>query len=216
MSALTWDNTGERYFETGVEKCVLYVKDDTGAYGEGVAWNGVTSISESPDGAEADDFWADNIKYASMRSAETFGCSIEAYTYPDEFMECDGTKEAAKGVYFGQQSRKGFGLCYKTQVGSDTDSDATSYKLHLVYNCMASPSDKGYETINDSPDAITFSWEVDTTAVKVTGYKPVATIVIDSRKADATKLTALEKILYGDTAAAKLPTPDEVLTAMAS
>lgn len=210
-SAITWDTTGTRLYETGVDHGVLYVQDGNG-YGEGVAWNGLTSISESPDGAEPTDLWADNIKYASMRSAETFGGTIEAYTYPDEFNQCDGNLEMADGLYAGQQTRKSFGLCYRTKIGNDVDGSDHGYKLHLVYGCTASPSEKSYETVNDSPDAITFSWEFETTPVNMTGGKPTATLVIDSTKADSTKLAALEAKLYGSTtAAARLPLPDEVI-----
>lgn len=212
--AINWDATGARLYETGVDRGVLYVQGTNG-YGEGVAWNGLTSVSESPDGAEPTDLWADNIKYASMRSAETFGGTIEAYTYPEEFNECDGNLTIATGVYAGQQGRKSFGLCYRTKLGNDVAGSDFGYKLHLVYGCTASPSEKSYETINDSPDAITFSWEFETTPVNMTGGKPTSVIVIDSTKVDATKLATLEGILYGSSAAgsstaARLPLPDEV------
>lgn len=212
--AIKWDATGARLYETGVDRGVLYVQGTNG-YGEGVAWNGLTSVSESPDGAEPTDLWADNIKYASMRSAETFGGTIEAYTYPEEFNECDGNLTIATGVYAGQQGRKSFGLCYRTKLGNDVAGSDFGYKLHLVYGCTASPSEKSYETINDSPDAITFSWEFETTPVNMTGGKPTSVIVIDSTKVDATKLATLEGILYGSSAAgsttaARLPLPDEV------
>lgn len=211
---IEWDSTGKRLYESGVDHGVLYVQSGSG-YGEGVPWNGLTSVSESPDGAEPTDLWADNIKYASMRSAETFGGTIEAYTYPEEFNECDGNLTVATGVYAGQQGRKSFGLCYRTKLGNDVAGSDFGYKLHLVYGCTASPSEKSYETINDSPDAITFSWEFETTPVNMTGGKATSVIVIDSSKADATKLTALEDILYGSTtAAARLPLPDEVKTLM--
>lgn len=213
---LEWDKTGERFYEMGVSRGVLYVQNN-GAYPKGVVWNGLTHVSESPEGADPNDLWADNIKYATLRSTETFKATIEAYTYPDEFAECDGSASPATGVYIGQQQRKTFGLCYRTEVGSDTNTDTTnSYKLHLIYGCTASPSDKGYETINDSPDAITFSWEVDTVPVAVTGFKPTASIVIDSTKVDATKLATLESILYGAAGTpgtdARLPLPDEVIS----
>ena len=210
---LVWDKAGERLYEAGVNHGVLYPLNDQGVYSPGVVWNGLTQISESPDGAEPNDLWADNIKYASLRSAETFGATVEAYTYPDEFAVCDGSASPVTGVYIGQQQRKKFGLCYRTEVGSDTVSDTTnSYKLHLVYGCTASPSDKNYETINDSPDAITFSWEIDTVPVEVTGLKPCSTIVIDSTKVDSTKLADLLDILYGkDSTAPRLPLPDEVI-----
>jgi hypothetical protein len=215
---LEWDKTGERFYEMGVSRGVLYVQNN-GAYPKGVVWNGLTQVSESPEGADPNDLWADNIKYATLRSTETFKATIEAYTYPDEFAECDGSASPATGVYIGQQQRKTFGLCYRTEVGSDTNTDTTnSYKLHLIYGCTASPSDKGYETINDSPDAITFSWEVDTVPVAVTGYKPTASIVIDSTKVDATKLATLESILYGAAGTpgtdARLPLPDEVISTL--
>lgn len=214
MSALTWDGTGTRYYENGVDHGVLYVQDDTGSYGTGVAWNGLTAVTESPDGAEANDIYADNIKYASLRSTETFGCTIEAYTYPDEFAVCDGSAAIADGVYFGQQYRQSFGFCYRTNIGNDTGTTSDDgYKIHLVYGATASPSDKSYETVNDSPDAITFSWEVDTTPVTVDGYKAVSTIVIDSLKADATLLATLESTLYGsDDADPTLPLPEEILS----
>jgi hypothetical protein len=214
MTALEWDKTGERYYETGVDRGVLYVQTDAGTYGTGVAWNGLTGVTESPSGAEATDLWADNAKYATMRSAETFGCTIEAYTYPDEFEACDGSVEAADGVIFGQQARKSFAFAYRTNVGNDTATESDDgYKIHLVYGCTASPSEKAYATINDSPDAITFSWEVETVPVNVTGYKPVATITIDSRRADATKLAAFEAKLYGgESSEPTLPMPSEVIT----
>lgn len=216
--AIEWDSTGKRLYESGVDHGVLYVQSGSG-YGEGVPWNGLTSVSESPDGAEPTDLWADNIKYASMRSAETFGGTIEAYTYPEEFNECDGNLTVATGVYAGQQGRKSFGLCYRTKLGNDVAGSDFGYKLHLVYGCTASPSEKSYETINDSPDAITFSWEFETTPVNMTGGKPTSVIVIDSTKVDATKLATLEGILYGSSAAgsstaARLPLPDEVKTLM--
>ncbi len=208
-TAITWDATGERLFETGVDHGVLYVLNSaTGVYGNGVAWNGLTGVTESPDGAEPTDLWADNIKYATLRSAETFGLTIEAYTYPDEFGECDGSASPVDGVHIGQQSRKPFGFSYRTKVGSDTDTEANNYKIHVIYNCTASPSERSYETINDSPDAITFSWEVTTTPVNVTGYKPTSEITIDAWKLDSSKLTALENALYGGGA---LPAPDALL-----
>lgn len=218
MSRLIWDETGSRFYELGVSRGVLYLQNAQGAYPNGVVWNGLTQVSENPDGAEPTDLWADNIKYATLRSTEKFGCTVEAYTYPDEFAECDGSAVTTNGVYLGQQQRKAFGLCYRTEVGSDTVVDTTnSYKLHLVYGCTASPSDKSYETINDSPDAITFSWEVDTVPANAAGHKPVSTIVIDSNKVDATKLAALEDILYGTAGTdPRLPLPDEVIALMGS
>ena len=216
MSKIVWDAVGEHTFETGVRNGVLYLKDAQGAYSTGVAWNGLTSVSESPEGAEATDLYADDIKYLTLMSAENFKATIEAYTYPDEFAECDGSATIADGVTIGQQSRKPFGLCYRTAVGNDTDGNEHGYKLHIVYGCLASPSEKQYSTINDSPEAITFSWEVSTTPVNVNGKKPTATLIIDSTKADKSKLTALEAILYGsETEEPRLPLPDEIATLMA-
>lgn len=217
MAKLTWDATGERNYETGVDHGVLYLRNAVGDYTPGVAWNGLTAVTESPEGAEANDLYADNIKYLSMRSAETFGATVEAYTYPDEFAECDGSASLATGVSIGQQPRKTFGLCYRTIAGNDTELDSHGYKLHLIYGCSAAPSEKAYETINDSPEAITFSWEIDTTPVNVTGHKPTASLVIDSTKADSAKLAALETILYGDTETEpRMPLPDEVAQLMAT
>lgn len=213
--ALVWDKAGQRYYENGVDHCALYPQNPDGTYGKGVAWNGITGITESPDGAEANDLYADNMKYASMRSAETFGGTIEAYMYPEEFGQCDGTAtpEGTKGLYLGQQTRTAFGLAYRTNVGNDTISNADDgYKLHLIYGCTASPSEKAYETVNDSPDAITFSWEFDTTPVAVEGYKSISTITIDSLTAPKAALTALEKKLFGDaTTDPTLPLPSEVI-----
>lgn len=213
--ALVWDKAGQRYYENGVDHCALYPQNSDGTYGKGVAWNGITGITESPDGAEANDLYADNMKYASMRSAETFGGTIEAYMYPEEFGQCDGTAtpEGTKGLYLGQQTRTAFGLAYRTNVGNDTISNADDgYKLHLIYGCTASPSEKAYETVNDSPDAITFSWEFDTTPVAVEGYKSISTITIDSLTAPKAALTALEKKLFGDaTTDPTLPLPSEVI-----
>lgn len=215
MSKIVWDAIGEHTFETGVRNGVLYLKDAEGAYNTGVAWNGLTSVSESPEGAEATDLYADDIKYLTLMSAENFKATIEAYTYPVEFEECDGSATIANGVVIGQQSRKPFGLCYRTAIGNDTDGNEHGYKLHIVYGCQASPSEKQYSTINDSPEAITFSWEVNTTPVNVTGKKPTATLIIDSTKADKAKLTALEAILYGsEQAEPRLPLPDEIATLM--
>lgn len=215
MSKIVWDAVGEHTFETGVRNGVLYLKDAEGAYNTGVAWNGLTSVSESPEGAEATDLYADDIKYLTLMSAENFKATIEAYTYPVEFEECDGSATIAKGVVIGQQSRKPFGLCYRTAIGNDTDGNEHGYKLHIVYGCQASPSEKQYSTINDSPEAITFSWEVNTTPVNVTGKKPTATLIIDSTKADKAKLTALEGILYGsESTEPRLPLPDEIATLM--
>lgn len=217
MSKLVWDKTGERLYETGVKQGVLYPMDTKGTYPKGVAWNGLTNITESPSGAEATALYADDIKYLNLMSNEEFGGTIEAYTYPDEFAECDGSASLATGVYIGQQARKTFGFCYRTTLGNDVDSNAHGYKLHLVYGALASPSEKAYATINDSPEAITFSWEFSTTPVNVTGFKPTASITIDSTKVDAEKLAALEKVLYGDdaeNAVARLPLPDEVAQIM--
>ena len=215
MSKIVWDAIGEHTFETGVRNGVLYLKDAEGAYSNGVAWNGLTSVSESPEGAEATDLYADDVKYLTLMSAENFKATIEAYTYPVEFEECDGSATIANGVVIGQQSRKPFGLCYRTAIGNDTDGNEHGYKLHIVYGCQASPSEKQYSTINDSPEAITFSWEVNTTPVNVTGKKPTATLIIDSTKADKAKLTALEAILYGsEQAEPRLPLPDEIATLM--
>ena len=215
MSKIVWDAIGDHIFETGVRNGVLYLKGAEGTYDTGVAWNGLTSVSESPEGAEATDLYADDIKYLSLMSAENFKATIEAYTYPVEFEECDGSATIAKGVVIGQQSRKPFGLCYRTSIGNDTDGNEHGYKLHIVYGCQASPSEKQYSTINDSPDAVTFSWEVSTTPVNVTGKKPAATLIIDSTKADKAKLTALEAILYGsEEEEPRLPLPDEIATLM--
>ena len=215
MSKLVWDTTGERYYETGVKKGVLYPQSSTGTYPKGVAWNGLTAVTESPSGAESNPIYADDIKYVDLRSAEEFGATIEAYTYPDEFAACDGSAEIADGVTIGQQTRKAFGLSYRTVLGNDTEFEDHGYKLHLIYNATASPTEKGYQTINDSPEAITFSWEVTTTAIPVAGYKTTAILTIDSTKANAAKLKALEDILYGtDEAEARLPLPDEVATLM--
>lgn len=214
MSKLTWDASGERLYETGVKQGVLYVMDSN-VYGNGVAWNGLTAITESPSGAESTPLYADDIKYLDLRSTEEFGATIEAYTYPDEFAVCDGSASLADGVSIGQQARKMFGLCYRTTVGNDTDGTDHGYKLHLIYGATASPSEKAYETINDSPEAITFSWEITTTPVSVTGFKPTASITIDSTKADPTCLAALEEKLYGGTSTEPtLPLPDEVKTIM--
>ena len=214
MSKLTWDASGERLYETGVKQGVLYVMNSN-SYGNGVAWNGLTAITESPSGAESTPLYADDIKYLDLRSTEEFGATIEAYTYPDEFAACDGSASLADGVNIGQQARKMFGLCYRTTVGNDTDGTDHGYKLHLIYGATASPSEKAYETINDSPEAITFSWEITTTPVNVAGFKPTASIVIDSTKADPTCLAALEAKLYGGgSGEAELPLPDEVKTLM--
>ena len=217
FAPLVWDETGKKLFETGVSNVALYPQDTTGVYGAGVAWNGVTNISESPSGAEATTLWANNGKYLNLYSVEEYASSIEAYTYPDEFAECDGSAEIAKGVSIGQQTRKSFGLAYKTLIGSDTDGNDHGYKLHLVYGCKAAPSERSHATVNDSPEALSFSWEISTTPVSVTGHKPTASVEIDSTKVNAEKLAAFEKILFGsDEAAARLPLPDEVATHFAA
>lgn len=211
MSKLIWDKTSERLYETGVQKGVLYTMT-SGEYDNGVAWNGLTAVTESPSGAEATALYADDIKYLNLVSAEELGGTIEAYMYPDEFMACDGSAELATGIYVGQQDRKSFGLCYRTVLGNDTENNAYGYKIHIIYNALAAPSEKAYATINDSPEAITFSWEFKTTPMKVEGFKPTASIVIDSTKVDKTKLTALEDLLYGTAdKEATLPTPDEII-----
>ena len=216
--ALHWDGSGEKKYENGISKGVLYKKNsDTPAKWIGYAWNGLTSVSESPEGADKNDLWADNIKYASMRAAETFGGTIEAYTYPPEFESCNGEATLATGAVVGQQSREAFGLCYRTEQGND-ESNTYGYKLHLVYNCTCSPSERSYETINDSPDAITFSWEFDSTPVNVgTGFKPTSLITVDSTKATASGLTALENALYGTAETDPyLPDPASVATLLAT
>lgn len=216
MPKLVWDETGKRFYETGVDHGVLYVMGTNG-YEDGVVWNGLTAVNESPEGGEPTALWADNIKYLNLMSAEEFKGSIEAYTYPDEFMECDGSAEIATGVTIGQQTRKQFGLAYRTRIGNDVDGSDHGYKLHLVYNCFASPTEKGYETINDSPDAITFSWDFDTTPVNVKNHKPTAHLIIDSTKVDSAKLTALETQLFGgegETEKATLLLPDAVVGAL--
>jgi hypothetical protein len=212
---IVWDKTGERLYETGVKQGVLYPQDTNGAYPTGVAWNGLTAVTESPSGAEANPVYADDIKYLNMMSAEEFGATIEAYTYPDEFAACDGSAEIATGVVAGQQTRKAFGLCYRTILGNDVANADYGYKLHLIYGAMAAPSEKAYATVNDSPEAITFSWEVTTTPVPVPGFKPTASLTIDSTKVTPEKLKSLEDILYGTdepTSVARLPLPSEVIT----
>lgn len=217
MAKLVWDKTGDRLYETGVKNGVLYIPT-SGVYSKGVAWNGLTAVTESPSGAEATALYADDTKYLSLMSAEEFGATIEAYTYPDEFAVCDGSAELADGVMIGQQKRSTFGLCYKTTIGNDTDGNDHGYKLHIVYGAQAKPSERAYATINDSPEAITFSWEITTTPVNVTGAKPTASLVIDSTKADPSKLAALEDILYGKDGEPgnepRLPLPDEIKSLM--
>ena len=217
MSKLVWDETGSRFYETGVTHGVLYQQDETGAYPKGVAWNGLTAVTESPSGAEETALYADNMKYASLRSAETLGMTIEAYQYPVEFEECDGSAAALDGVYIGQQTRRPFGFVYRTEIGNDTASEKDDgYKLHLVYGCTAAPSEAQHQTINDSPDAVTMSWEITTNPVAVKGYKPTASITIDSTKVkDKSKLAALEDILFGkDDVEPRLPLPDEVISTL--
>jgi len=224
MAKLKWDQTGEHLYETGVKNGVLYLLDTSGKYTNGVAWNGLTAVTESPSGAEATALYADDIKYLNLLSNEEFGATIEAYTYPDEFAECDGSSSLADGVFIGQQKRKTFGMCYRTTLGNDVDGNDHGYKLHFIYGAIAAPSEKAYATINDSPEAVTFSWELTTTPVSVSGFKPTASLVIDSTKADATNLAALEVILYGkdpttqdgnDGVVPRLPLPDEIATLMA-
>lgn len=215
---MKWDEVGSRLYETGTRKGVLYPMASDGTYGEGVAWNGLTGVTQSPSGADENALWADDIKYLSLRSREEFGGTIEAYTYPDEFAECDGSAQIATGAYIGQQPRKHFGFCYRTALGNDTQNEDYGYKLHIIYNATAAPSSKDYATINDSPEAITFSWEFTTTPVEVEGFKPTAYICIDSTKADATKLATLEAILYGtegqSAVAARLPLPAEIISTL--
>lgn len=209
---LVWDKTGERFYETGVKNCALYVQDSNGAYPKGVAWNGISSISENPSGAEASPIYADDTKYLNLISNEEFAASIEAYTYPDEFAECDGSAELASGIVLGQQPRKRFGLVYKTTLGNDIENNEYGYKLHIIYNATAAPSQKSYSTINNSPEAITFSWELSTIPVNVTGHKPTASITIDSTKITEANLKKLEDALFGTaTTNPYLPLPDAIL-----
>ena len=219
MSRIKWNEAGTKTYETGVDRGVLYPMSSTGTYPVGVPWQGLTGVSESPSGAEASPIYADNTKYLNLVSTEEFGASVEAYTYPDEFAECDGSAEPTTGVVIGQQNRKTFGLSYRTLIGNDVENTEYGYKLHLVYGALAAPSEKSYQTVNDSPEAATFSWEISTTPVAVTGFKPTATVVIDSTKVDAAKLAAFEDIIYGKDAVgetpavvARLPLPNEVVT----
>lgn len=216
MAKLVWDKTGDRLYETGVKNAVLYVRDSGGTYTKGVAWNGITAVTESPSGAESNPLYADDIKYLNLISNEDFGATIEAYTYPDEFAECDGSAEIVAGVKIGQQKRKTFGLCYRTTLGNDVDGNDHGYKLHIIYGATAAPSERAYATINDSPEAITMSWELSTTPVTVTGFKPTAHLEIDSTKVKAEELTKFEEILYGKDGAEqtepRLPLPDEIAT----
>lgn len=216
MAALVWDAIGDRFYETGVDRGVLYIPDEAGVYDTGVAWNGLTAVTETPSGAEPTAQYADNIKYLNIFSAEEFACTIEAFTYPDEFNQFDGLATPNPGVQVGQQARKTFGLSYRTRIGNDLEADDHGYKIHLVYGCQASPSEKAYNTVNDTPEAITFSWEVSTTPAPVTGLKPTSLIVIDSRLVVPADLTAFELIIYGDTAVVpSLPTPNAVIAAFA-
>lgn len=215
MAALKWDDTGKRLFELGVDRGVLFPMKDDGTYDKGVAWNGLTAVNESPSGAEANDLWADNMKYATLRSEEQYEATIEAYTYPDEFGVCDGSAEVATGVHFGGQSRRPFGFSYRTKVGNEVKGMELGYKIHIVYGLTANPSEKNYETVNEDPDAMTFSWEVQSTPVPTEGFKPVSHITIDSTKVDATKLATLEAQLYGgESGDATLPTPTQIKTMM--
>jgi hypothetical protein len=216
MAPLTWDALGDKLYETGVDRGVLYIPNPSGVYNAGFAWNGLTTVTESPSGADPQPQYADNIKYLNMYSAEEFGATIEAFTYPDEFGQCDGTALPEPGVAIGQQGRKMFGLSYRTRVGNDVDGMDFGYKLHLLYGCQAAPSEKAYATINDSPAAISFSWGITTTPVPVTGYKPTSLIVVDSTVVDPTDLASLEALLYGaGIVAAALPTPDAVIALFA-
>ena len=217
MATLTWDATGTRFYETGVDHGVLYLLNSQGAYANGVAWNGLTAVTESPSGAEANPQYADNIKYLNLLSAEEFGCTIEAFTYPEAFAQCDGTVAPSAGVSIGQQTRKTFGFAYRTKLGNDIDGSDHGYKLHLIYGALAAPSEKAYSTVNDSPEALTFSWDVTTTPVDVPGYKPTAQLTIDSTKVDALDLAALEELLYGTAnTTAELPLPAEVIALFAA
>lgn len=219
MPRIKWDQVGERLYETGVKNGVLYPQETGGTYPKGYAWNGLSAVTESPSGAEATPLYADDIKYLNLMSAEDFGATIEAYTYPEEFEECDGSATLSKGVKIGQQKRRPFGLCYRTTLGNDVEGDDYGYKLHIIYGALAAPSEKAYATINDSPEAITMSWEISTTPVQVKDHKPTAHLEIDSTKADPVKLAALEDILYGkdgsEETGPRLPLPDEIATLMA-
>ena len=213
MAKIVWDESGKRTYETGVRNGVLYLQNESGVYDKGVAWNGLTAVTESPSGAEPTALYADDIKYLELFSAEEFGATIEAYTYPAEFEKCDGSASLGTGVTIGQQDRATFGLCYRTVLGNDVKGSEFGYKLHLIYGAKAKPSEKGYQTINDSPEAITFSWEVSTTPVNVAGFKPTACVTIDSTKIAPDKLTQIEALLYGGASQeAKLPLPDEIAT----
>lgn len=215
MARLIWDEVGQRFFETGVKNGVLYVQNNDGSYANGVVWNGLTAITESPSGAEETPLYADDVKYLTLRSAEEFGATIEAFTYPEEFEQCDGSAQIATGITVGQQARKAFGLCYRTAVGNDIQGQEFSYKLHIIYGCTVAPSEKSYSTINDNPEAITFSWELSTVPVPVDGFKPTASLVIDANKVDAGKLQLLENALFGDAEnEATLLLPNEIMELM--
>lgn len=212
MARLIWDEVGQRFFETGVKNGVLYVQDNDGSYKNGVVWNGLTAVTESPSGAEETPLYADDVKYLTLRSAEEFGATVEAYTYPEEFEQCDGSASIASGVTIGQQARRAFGLCYRTSVGNDIQGQNFSYKLHLIYGCTVAPSEKSYSTINDNPEAITFSWELSTVPVPVEGFSPTASLVIDASKVDEGKMELLENALFGDESnEAKLLLPNEIM-----
>lgn len=212
MARLIWDEVGQRFFETGVKNGVLYVQDNDGSYKNGVVWNGLTAVTESPSGAEETPLYADDVKYLTLRSAEEFGATIEAYTYPEEFEQCDGSASIATGVTIGQQARRAFGLCYRTAIGNDIQGQEFSYKLHLLYGCTVAPSEKSYSTINDNPEAITFSWELSTVPVPVDGFKPTASLVIDASKVEKGKMALLEDALFGDESnEAKLLLPNEIM-----
>lgn len=211
MPKIEWDKTGEHFYETGVKYGVLYLQDENGAYPQGVAWNGLTAVTESPSGAEATDLYADDTKYLSLLSAETFAATVEAYTYPPEFDKCNGEAELVPGAKIGQQARQAFGMCYRTALGNDILGSDYGYKIHIIYGAKASPSEKAYATINDSPEAITFSWELNTTPVTVEGFKPTASLTIDSTKVANEKMEALEAVLYGSAEKeARLPLPNEI------
>ena len=213
MARLIWDEVGQRFFETGVKNGVLYVQDNDGSDKNGVVWNGLTAVTESPSGAEETPLYADDVKYLTLRSAEEFGATVEAYTYPEEFEQCDGSASIAAGVTIGQQARRAFGLCYRTSVGNDIQGQNFSYKLHLIYGCTVAPSEKSYSTINDNPEAITFSWELSTVPVPVDGFSPTASLVIDASKVDEGKMEQLENALFGDEEnEAKLLLPNEIMT----
>ena len=217
MAKLIWDNTGERYYETGTRMGVLYVQDTAGAYPKGVAWNGLTGVTEPPSGADATALWADDDKYLELRAKEEFGGSISAYTYPDEWEKCNGEAEPVQGIVIGQQTRHPFGLCYRTIKGNDVSRDDYGYKIHLIYNATVSPSERAYTTENDSPEAIEFSWEFTTTPINIAGYNKISCMTIDSTKVSAEKLAALEDILYGsEEGEARLPLPDEIVELMAA